>query len=186
MAAILKAASPPWAWDQHEPCERERWRVMNPRTFISTSPCLQLACALCRAVLPNRLNVSGAAQEAPFNYQVNFRPELLASARDDCAVMAPPLTRPGRINQLRGAGRPRIAVCPARGSRAATRRVTTMQPYFRVASKWPPRVLRSSSQTMLFPSSSPSSIKVEVKKKHPSRGRNFSCFAAHLIEQDLF
>ena len=32
----------------------------------------------------------------------------------------------------------------------------------------------------------PSSIKVEVKKKHLSRGRNFSCFAAHLIERDLF
>jgi len=31
-----------------------------------------------------------------------------------------------------------------------------------------------------------SSIKVEVKKKHPSHGRTFSCFAAHLIEQDLF
>jgi putative transposase len=30
------------------------------------------------------------------------------------------------------------------------------------------------------------SIKVEVKKKHSSIGRNFSCFAAHLIEQDLF
>ena len=30
------------------------------------------------------------------------------------------------------------------------------------------------------------SIKVEVKKKHSSIGRNFSCFTAHLIEQDLF
>ncbi len=31
-----------------------------------------------------------------------------------------------------------------------------------------------------------SSIKVEVKKKHFSDGRSFSCFAAHVIEQDLF
>jgi hypothetical protein len=31
-----------------------------------------------------------------------------------------------------------------------------------------------------------SSIKVEVKKKHNSNGWNFSCFAAHLMEQDLF
>jgi hypothetical protein len=31
-----------------------------------------------------------------------------------------------------------------------------------------------------------SSIKVEVKKKHLSSGRNFSCFAAHVMEQDLF
>ena len=31
-----------------------------------------------------------------------------------------------------------------------------------------------------------SSIKGEVKKKHTSFGWNFSCFAAHLIEQDLF
>jgi len=31
-----------------------------------------------------------------------------------------------------------------------------------------------------------SSIKVEVKKKHLSNGWPFSCFAAHLIEQDLF
>jgi bifunctional DNA-binding transcriptional regulator/antitoxin component of YhaV-PrlF toxin-antitoxin module len=31
-----------------------------------------------------------------------------------------------------------------------------------------------------------SSIKVEVKKKHISFGWNFSCFAAHLIEGDLF
>src|SRR5258707_4120629 len=31
-----------------------------------------------------------------------------------------------------------------------------------------------------------SSIKVEVKKKHISDGWTFSCFAAHLIEQDLF
>jgi hypothetical protein len=30
------------------------------------------------------------------------------------------------------------------------------------------------------------SIKVEVKKKHNSNGWNFSCFAAHLMEQDLF
>jgi len=30
------------------------------------------------------------------------------------------------------------------------------------------------------------SIKVEVKKKHFSRGWNFSCFAAHLMERDLF
>jgi hypothetical protein len=30
------------------------------------------------------------------------------------------------------------------------------------------------------------SIKVEVKKKHISRGWNFSCFAAHLMERDLF
>ena len=31
-----------------------------------------------------------------------------------------------------------------------------------------------------------SSIKVEVKEKHISFGWNFSCFAAHLIKQDLF
>jgi hypothetical protein len=31
-----------------------------------------------------------------------------------------------------------------------------------------------------------SSIKVEVKKKHFSFGWNFSCFAAHLIERELF
>jgi len=31
-----------------------------------------------------------------------------------------------------------------------------------------------------------SSIKVEVKKKHVSFGWSFSCFAAHLIERDLF
>src|SRR5216684_5287452 len=31
-----------------------------------------------------------------------------------------------------------------------------------------------------------SSIKVEVKKKDVSFGWNFSCFAAHLIERDLF
>ena len=30
------------------------------------------------------------------------------------------------------------------------------------------------------------SIKVEVKKKHHCNGRKFSCFAAHLMEQDLF
>jgi hypothetical protein len=30
------------------------------------------------------------------------------------------------------------------------------------------------------------SIKGKVKKKHFSRGWNFSTFAAHLIEQDLF
>jgi hypothetical protein len=30
------------------------------------------------------------------------------------------------------------------------------------------------------------SIKVEVKKKHISCGWNFSCFAAHLMERDLF
>jgi hypothetical protein len=30
------------------------------------------------------------------------------------------------------------------------------------------------------------SIKRKVKKKHLSRGWNFSTFAAHLIEQDLF
>ena len=30
-----------------------------------------------------------------------------------------------------------------------------------------------------------SSLKVEVKKKHISFGRNFSCFSAHLIERDL-
>ncbi len=30
------------------------------------------------------------------------------------------------------------------------------------------------------------SIKGEVKKKHISFGWNFSCFAAHLIERDLF
>jgi hypothetical protein len=31
-----------------------------------------------------------------------------------------------------------------------------------------------------------SSIKGEVKKKHISVGWNFSCFAAHLIERDLY
>jgi hypothetical protein len=31
-----------------------------------------------------------------------------------------------------------------------------------------------------------SSIKGEVKKKHISFGWSFSCFAAHLIERDLF
>jgi hypothetical protein len=31
-----------------------------------------------------------------------------------------------------------------------------------------------------------SSIKGKVKKKNFSHGRNFSTFAAHLIEQDLF
>jgi hypothetical protein len=31
-----------------------------------------------------------------------------------------------------------------------------------------------------------SSIKGEVKKKHPCAGRNFSCFSAHWMEQDLF
>jgi hypothetical protein len=31
-----------------------------------------------------------------------------------------------------------------------------------------------------------SSIKVEVKKKHISFGRDFSCFPAHWMEQDLF
>jgi len=31
-----------------------------------------------------------------------------------------------------------------------------------------------------------SSIKVEVKKKHPSNGWTFPCFAAPLNEQDLF
>jgi len=31
-----------------------------------------------------------------------------------------------------------------------------------------------------------SSIKEEVKKKHISFGRNFSCFSAHSIEQVLF
>jgi hypothetical protein len=30
------------------------------------------------------------------------------------------------------------------------------------------------------------SIKVEVKKKHICNGWTFSCFAAHVIEQDLF
>jgi len=30
------------------------------------------------------------------------------------------------------------------------------------------------------------SIKVEVKRKHFSFGWNFSCFAAHLIERELF
>jgi hypothetical protein len=29
-------------------------------------------------------------------------------------------------------------------------------------------------------------IKVEVKKKYLSNGWSFSCFAAHLIKQDLF
>jgi len=31
-----------------------------------------------------------------------------------------------------------------------------------------------------------SSIKRKVKKKHPCNGRTFSCFPAHMIEQDLF
>jgi hypothetical protein len=31
-----------------------------------------------------------------------------------------------------------------------------------------------------------SSIKGEVKKKHLSAGWRFSCFAAHMMEQDLF
>jgi|ERR1035438_4818236 hypothetical protein len=31
-----------------------------------------------------------------------------------------------------------------------------------------------------------SSIKRKVKKKHSRTGRTFSCFAAHIIEQDLF
>jgi len=31
-----------------------------------------------------------------------------------------------------------------------------------------------------------SQVKVEVKKKYFSVGRNFSCFAARLIERDLF
>ena len=31
-----------------------------------------------------------------------------------------------------------------------------------------------------------SSLKGEVKKKHDSNGCFFSCFAAHLFEQDLF
>jgi hypothetical protein len=31
-----------------------------------------------------------------------------------------------------------------------------------------------------------SSIKGEVKKKHLCCGRSFSCFAAHVMEQDLF
>jgi hypothetical protein len=30
------------------------------------------------------------------------------------------------------------------------------------------------------------SIKAEVKKKDSCTGRTFSCFAAHLMEQDLF
>jgi len=29
-------------------------------------------------------------------------------------------------------------------------------------------------------------MKEEVKKKHSCIGRKFSCFAAHLMEQDLF
>src|SRR3982074_2023414 len=92
IAAILGAASPPWAWDQHEPCERERLRGMNPRIFISKSSCLQLARTLCRALLPNRLNASGAAQEEDVeklvlvdqaglflakNFPANVRPEFL-------------------------------------------------------------------------------------------------------------
>src|SRR5215467_8739636 len=40
---------------------------------------------------------------------------------------------------------------------------------------------RGSSPTCLV-----SSIKVEVKRKHHSNGWSFSCFAAHLFEQDLF
>jgi len=41
--------------------------------------------------------------------------------------------------------------------------------------------------TWVLVSTSPvSSIKGEVKKKHLSIGWNFSCFAAHLSEQDLF
>jgi hypothetical protein len=37
-----------------------------------------------------------------------------------------------------------------------------------------------------YESFTPSSIKVEVKKKHSCIGPNFSCFAAHSIERDLF
>ena len=44
------------------------------------------------------------------------------------------------------------------------------------------RAGRCTSET----SSLRSSIKVEVKKKHLSNGWPFPCFAAHLIEQDLF
>jgi hypothetical protein len=29
-------------------------------------------------------------------------------------------------------------------------------------------------------------VKGEVKKKHPFNGRMFSCFSAHMFEQDLF
>src|SRR6266478_2703114 len=46
--------------------------------------------------------------------------------------------------------------------------------------------LRSSRMATLCPKSLVSSIKVEVKKKHNSVGRKFSCFSAHLIERDLF
>jgi hypothetical protein len=44
------------------------------------------------------------------------------------------------------------------------------------ASRWRPA----------FSSHLVSSIKRKVKKKHSCNGRTFSCFAAHLIEQDLF
>ena len=53
----------------------------------------------------------------------------------------------------------------------------------KIHSFWSPR------KRIRFPfgtAAKPSSIKVEVKRKHFSAGRNFSCFAAHLIEQDLF
>src|SRR3977135_1144694 len=65
---------------------------MNPRIFISTSPYLQLARALCRTLLPNRRKASGAAQEEDVeklvlveqaelfpakNFPANVRPEFL-------------------------------------------------------------------------------------------------------------
>jgi hypothetical protein len=45
---------------------------------------------------------------------------------------------------------------------------------------WPRGEPASNSQMLVC------SIKVEVKEKHISFGWTFSCFAAHLIKQDLF
>jgi hypothetical protein len=42
------------------------------------------------------------------------------------------------------------------------------------------------SSSVPLPTSPVSSIKGEVKKKHISNDWTFSCFAAHLIEEDLF
>jgi hypothetical protein len=43
-----------------------------------------------------------------------------------------------------------------------------------------PQAIRSRGQRLV------SSIKVEVKKKHVPFGWNFSCFAAQVMEQNLF
>jgi hypothetical protein len=49
-----------------------------------------------------------------------------------------------------------------------------------------PFVFRSTVIATIVLSSLISSIKGEVKKKHISFGRNFSCFSAHSIEPDWF